>query len=599
MAIVNRADLDFMLYDWLGAESLCDLPRFADQSRADYDAFLDLGEKLAEREFLPCHKAGDQQEPQLGADGSVALEPGTRAAVRTYLENGLQLATVDEAHGGMQFPMLIASGVMANLMGANIAASGFAMLSIANARVISDFGTPEQIALFATPQHEGETLGTMCLSEPDVGSSVGDITTRAVGDETDAIGARFRLSGRKMWISAAEQDATDNIVHLVLAKIANEDGSLPAGAKGISLFIVPKILPDALGVPGARNDLEVVGLNHKMGYRATPNCLLNFGEGKHMPLGEKGAIGYLLGAPGQGLAIMFQMMNEARINVGLGAAALAYRGYTLSRDYALERLQGRPLEDKKIPNQVPISRHPDVRRMVLGQKAIAEGALALCLYSAKLSDLTQGEQDEAARIKAQALLDILTPITKSWPSEQGLIANHMAIQIHGGYGYTRDFDVEQIYRDNRLNPIHEGTTGIQGIDLLGRKILFDRNGSLGVLLAEIRQTIAKAKGGSFEGYAGVLEVAVLQIETLVAGIDDAPKALAHGTAFLSAFGHMVLGWIWLDMAMAAQKAGAELAEGKALACAYFYAYEMPQIAGWLAPMEAGTTLLSDLNETLL
>jgi alkylation response protein AidB-like acyl-CoA dehydrogenase len=606
MSVLDRNDLDFLLFGWLKAEDLTSRARFDGQSRQDYTAFLDLGERLAEGPFLACYKSADRDEPRFSDNGEVVVQPDLADAVRRYLAAGLQLASVEEEHGGMQFPVLVSTAMTAMIMAANVAASGFLMLSAANARLIRDHGTPRQIELFATPQHDGAALGTMCLSEPDTGSSLGDITTRAIPDSVDTDGAdtageRYRLFGRKMWISAADHDVTGDITHLVLAKIANPDGTLPAGSKGISLFIVPKILPE--GRECQRNDVAVIGLNHKMGYRGTPNCAVNFGEGRHQPGGRPGAVGYLLGAPGQGLAIMFQMMNEARINVGLSGAALAYRGYLLSRDYARQRLQGRPLTDKKALRPVPIIRHPDIRRMVLAQKAIAEGALALCLYSAGLVDVIATAPEQAERERAQRLLDILTPVTKSWPSEQGPIANSLAIQVHGGYGYTRDFDVEQLYRDNRLNPIHEGTTGIQALDLLGRKILSDGGSNFEVLLNAIRDTETRAAHSpSLTPMADRLATARQWIEAAVnravAG-NDVPDALAHATAFLSAFGHLVVGWLWLDMTEAAHRLDAPQAEAKLWTCRYFYDVEVPLIPGLLAPMTSGSAVTVEIPEHLL
>jgi hypothetical protein len=336
-----------------------------------------------------------------------------------------------------------------------------------------------------------------------------------------------------------------------------------------------------------------------MGYRGIPNCLLNFGEG-----GE-GALGWLVGRAGDGMRIMFQMMNEARINVGLGAAALAYRGYLVSRAYAAERRQGRPLDRKGEGAPVPILAHPDVRRMVLAQKAIAEGALALCLYSAKLVDVSENAQDEAERTRAKALLDLLTPVTKSWPSEMGLLANHLAIQIHGGYGYTRDFDVEQIYRDNRLNPIHEGTTGIQALDLLGRKMLFDGLRSFEIFLDALRETAAgAAKIGGLATFAATLADQASRVEALVrreAQSGDPVRALGNATPFLYAFGHLVVGWLWLDMARTAARSGGDetVRNGKRVACRYFYEYEMPMIDAWLAPLHARSELTALVDESLI
>ncbi|WP_075222326.1 acyl-CoA dehydrogenase [Acuticoccus yangtzensis] len=593
--MIARRTLSFWLYDWLKAGDLAALPRFEGQTREDWDAVLDLAAKIAVNDFLPCNKIADRDEPVLTQDGEVHVQPDLAAAMRVWLGSGLQLAAVDAAHGGMQLPGVVATAALAEFMAANVSASAFMMLSIANARVISAFGTAGQVARFAAPQHEGTSLGTMCLSEPDVGSSLGDITTRAVPDGEDgggdATGARYRLFGRKMWISGGGHDVTDQNIHLVLAKIAEPDGSLPAGTRGISLFVVPKLLED-----GTANDVTVAGLNHKMGYRGIPNCLLNFGEGvAARPGGEAGAVGWLIGAPGEGLSIMFQMMNEARIAVGLGAAACAYRGYRLSAGYAAERVQGRPLDDRKAPRPVPIVRHADVKRMLLAQKAIGEGALALCLYASHLSDIVAASPDEEARAAAQAQLDLLTPIVKSWPSEQGLVANHFAIQIHGGYGYTRDFDVEQLYRDNRLNPIHEGTTGIQGIDLLGRKVLGDGGSAFRALAEAIEATAARAgKDAALATMGTDLSAALLAVSDTVGlaiARDDRPAVLAHGDAFLSAMGHLVVAWLWLDMALTARASADEaLAEAAEWTCRYFFDTELPRVGGMLVPLRIGSSV---------
>jgi hypothetical protein len=393
-----------------------------------------------------------------------------------------------------------------------------------------------------------------------------------VADGEDGLGARYRLSGNKMWISGGDQDISENIVHLVLAKIPLDDGALPEGTRGLSLFIVPKSLPD-----GRRNDISVAGLNHKMGYRGTANCLLNFGEGE-------GAIGWRIGEPGRGLQQMFLMMNEARIGVGLGAAALGYRGYRHALAYAQERLQGqRPGH----AGSVAIIEHPDVRHMLLAQKAYAEGALALCLYCAKLVD--QHDDPDAA-----ALLGLLTPVAKTWPSEYGLAANELAIQVHGGYGYTRDFDVEQLYRDNRLNPIHEGTTGIQGLDLLGRKILRADGVGLAVLERRLLDTCARAHGtAELAPAAASLTAAWADVKQTIAAVQALPDAtqMDNATAFLRAFGHVVTAWLWLDQALVAAVAGSEpFHAGKVIACRYFFEFELPKTGHWLTTAASASGL---------
>lgn len=586
--VINRRDLDFLLHDWLRIDELFGRPRFADHGPETISAVLDLAQQMAEAEFAPHLRACDAQEPKFDADGRVTVLPDVARAVRLVAEKGLFSSVFDAEHGGMQLPHLAHFAAMGVLMSGNLSTASFMLLTVGNARLIANYGSPKQVETFALSSIAGQTMGTMCLSEPDAGSSLGDIRTRAVAEGEDEYGRRFRISGAKMWISAADHDVTDNIVHLVLAKTPDAEGRLPEGTKGISLFIAPKILPD-----GARNDITVAGLNHKLGYRGIPNCAVNFGEGRFTPGGAPGAIGWLVGEIGQGLPQMFMMMNEARISVGLGAAMLAYRGYLLSLLYATERKQGR-LPGVRGGAPTPIVQHADVKRMLLAQKAYAEGALALVLYSGRLLDDELTQTSEAARAAAGALLALLTPVTKTWPSEMAQASLDLAIQIHGGAGYTRDFLVEQLYRDNRLNPIHEGTTGIQAIDLVGRKLRRDKAQSYAALLEKVRETIAAARGhGALARDAQAVEAAWAEISAAIdvlVGEPDEATALANATPFLFAFGHAVLGWLWLDMARlsaAAIESGAadrSFHEGKLRACRYFTDFELPKIAAWLAPV---------------
>jgi alkylation response protein AidB-like acyl-CoA dehydrogenase len=442
----------------------------------------------------------------------------------------------------------------------------------------------------------GQSFGTMCLSEPQAGSSLADIRTRAVPSGN----GRYRLFGNKMWISGGEHDIVPNIAHLVLAKIPEPDGQLPAGVKGISLFIVPRRLIAGDGALGDFNDVALAGINHKMGSRGTVNCLLNFGEGKHRPDDEPGAIGELVGQPGLGLAYMFHMMNEARISVGLGAAALAYTGYLHALDYARNRRQGRQRGQRDLTSeQLPLVRHPDVRRMLLAQKAYASGALALCLYAARLSDDMHSHESAEGRREAELLLDLLTPVVKSWPSQWGPAANDLAIQVHGGYGYTREYNVEQFYRDNRLNPIHEGTFGIQALDLLGRKVGLEGGQGLAILAARIEQTCARTAGSvTLARKAAGLQNAwrrLAQVTDSLASLTDVEARLANAAPYLEAFGHVVVGWLWLDQAVvceaalaAAGTAELNFYQGKMAACDFFFGWELPKIHAWfsvLSPVE--------------
>ncbi|MDH4287619.1 MAG: acyl-CoA dehydrogenase, partial [Aquincola sp.] len=446
----------------------------------------------------------------------------------------------------------------------------------------------------------------MCLSEPQAGSSLSDIATRALPDgdefEADPLGPRYRLTGHKMWISAGEHEITENIVHLVLAKIPGPDGKLVPGTRGISLFIVPKRLVTADGaLTGERNAITLAGLNHKCGWRGTTNALLNLGEGRHSPGGRAGAVGYRVGREGEGLRYMFHMMNEARIGVGMAAAMLGMAGYEAALDYARSRPQGRPItgagKDASQP-QVAIIEHADVRRMLLAQKAYAEGALALQLYCARLVDEQHTGDGHAAREAAQ-LLELLTPIAKSWPSEWCLEGNSLAIQVHGGYGYTRDFPVEQYWRDQRLNMIHEGTHGIQALDLLGRKVVSDGGAGLKLLASRMNDTIERA--GHADDFAEKAHALAAALQSLGAATKAAwatgvpEEALANATPYLQAFGHAVLAWIWLDVALASRADDAP-SKGRRAAMRYFFAYELPKIGAWLAVVSTRDATCREMRE---
>ena len=454
--VLSRRDVGFLLYEWLDVGRLPERERYAAHDRQTFDAVLDLAEELACEVFAPINRLLDVDEPRIGADGRVVQPPELAAALRAYAASGLSASTFDVAYGGAQLPYVVKAAASVFLQGASIAAYAYPFLSEGNASLLVAHGTPEQIRTYAVPVIEGRWYGTMCLSEPHAGSSLADITTTAVVQDDGS----YRVTGSKMWISGGDHELSENIVHLVLAKTPGA----PAGTKGISLFVVPRFLVRDDGGLGERNDVALVGLNHKLGYRGTTNTLLSFGEGAWNPGGRPGAVGYLVGAEGQGLQCMFHMMNEARIGVGSGAVALGYTGYLHALDYATTRTQGRRL-GRRDPTSPPVAivEHPDVRRMLLAQKAYVEGGLALTLFCARLVDETGGTEE------AEALLRLLTPVAKSWPSTWCLKANDLAIQVHGGYGYTRDFPVEQFYRDNRLNPIHEGTHGIHASTCSGAR----------------------------------------------------------------------------------------------------------------------------------
>ena len=607
-----RRTLDFLLHDWLAVESLRQRPRFADHSRETFASVMDTCERLARDKFAPFNRLADTEEPWFDGD-KVHLPQASHDAAKAYAESGMLAAAQDYEIGGMQLPCVVEMAANSFFSKAGIGIGGGGMLTSGNANLLMVHGTPLQQTVFAQQEFAGRFAGTMCLSEPQAGSSLSDVATRATPDgadfESDPLGARYRLRGNKMWISNGEHELTENIIHLVLAKIPGPDGKLIPGTKGISLFIVPKKLVGVDGeLSGERNDVALAGLNHKLGYRGIPNTLLNFGEGKFPVRGSPGAIGYLVGKPHEGLRSMFHMMNEARIAVGLGATMLGYAGYEASLDYAKNRPQGRASgiggKDASKP-QIPIIQHADVKRMLLAQKSYCEGALALELYCARLVDeLHTG--DDGARARAHLLLEVLTPIAKSWPSEWCLEANSLAIQVLGGYGYTRDFPVEQYWRDNRLNMIHEGTHGIQALDLLGRKVVMQEGAGLALLARTMGSTIARARAvAALAEHARALTGAVEHLERATRdawSTGNPEEALANATPYLQAFGHTVLAWIWLDVALCARRqldAGegdTAVSQGALAACAYFFRYELPRIGAWLHVVETRDDTCRSMDE---
>ena len=604
-----RSTVDFLLYQWLAIDSLSQRERFADHSRETFDAVLDTCERIAREKYAPFNRAVDVEEPRFDGE-KVILPQATHAAQKAYAESGMLSAAQDYEMGGMQLPYTIEAAADAFFACASVSI-GSGMLTTGNANLLMVHGTPLQKEVFSKNEFAGRWSGTMCLSEPQAGSSLSDVATRAVPDgagfDADPLGPRYRLTGNKMWISAGEHELTENIIHLVLAKIPDADGKLVPGTRGISLFIVPKKMVSPAGeLTGERNDVALAGLNHKLGWRGTVNTLLNFGEGKYLVGGQAGAVGYLVGRPGEGLRCMFHMMNEARIGVGIAATMLGMAGYYASLDYARNRPQGRTMgsagKDPSQP-QVRIIEHADIKRMLLAQKAYSEGALALALYCARLVD-EQHTGSTLAADEARLLLEVLTPIAKSWPSEWCLEANSLAIQIHGGYGYTRDFPVEQYWRDNRLNMIHEGTHGIQAMDLLGRKVLMENGRGLQLLGERMSATQRRAAAlPGFAEHAKALGQALQDVgrATRQAWATGNPTdALANAVPYMQAFGHTVLAWIWLDVACAAatRDAGASATDsaGKIAATRYFYHYELPKIGAWLAVVASRDRTCADMAE---
>lgn len=590
--ILSRADLDFFLYEWLDVESLPQRERYSEHSRKTFDDFLDLSERLATREFATHNSLGDRNEPTFDGQ-SVRIIPEVKRALDAFNAAGLVSAGMDEELGGVQLPKTVERACHMWFQAANTATSGYSMLTIGAANLLAAHASPELAETFLPGLLDGRSFGIMCLSEPDVGSSLGDVATHAVLQEDGS----HRVFGTKMWISGGDHELSENIVGLVLARYQGG----PAGVRGLSLYVVPKFLVNADGSIGERNAVALVGVNHKMGYRGTVNTILEFGGDSRTPMGAPGAIGYLVGEEGNGLAYMFHLMNEARISVGAGAAALGVTSYLHALDYARNRTQGRLAGAGSSSPMVPIIRHPDVRRMLLASKAYTEGALALVLYGARLLDDQLTAPTEEERTVAGTLLDVLTPAIKSWPAQWCLVANDHAIQVHGGYGYTREFPVEQFYRDNRLNQIHEGTHGIQGKDLLGRKVVMNDGEGLRLLLERIERSTDAARATHPE-WAAALERLCVRLNAVthaLHAIGDPETALANATVYLEATGHIVVAWLWLDIVTAITGRTGPLYDGKRLAAGYFFEYEVPRISPMLDLLESCSTTLVDLDDSLM
>jgi len=589
--LIRRQEIDFLLKECEGLDDLLQHPHFRDHDWDTVGGLLDTAYAIAEQEFEPYAAKADNEEPRF-EDGKVRLIPETSTALRAYCEAGFLAAAFGEQDGGLQFPWSVTQAAQAVFASANVGFQAYGMLTIGAANLVRAFGSEGIKARFLPGMLEGRFFGTMCLSETQAGSSLADLTTSA---EASAQGT-YRIRGTKMWISGGDHSLSENIVHMVLARIPGG----PPGVKGISLFLVPRNRVDEQGRSGEFNNVVLVGLNHKMGWRGTVNTVLNFGESGPCE-------GFLVGEPNKGLMYMFQMMNEARISVGMSASALGYVGYMHSLEYARNRPQGRPL-DSKDPAQapVPIIQHPDIARLLLAQKAYSEGGLALSMHCARLVDeLAVTESAESAK-QLELLLGILTPIAKSWPSEFCLEANKHAIQVLGGYGYTRDYPVERLYRDNRLNPIHEGTHGIQGLDLLGRKVMQEEGAAFKLLMTTLSKACesgagdprladhVQALGQAMQAVARTTEILG---KALLAG--QARQALANASLYLDTLGHLVMAWIWLRQATIAGRrldsVGGESAgyyRGKLAACDFFFRYEVPKIA-------TQCQLLSSLDETFL
>jgi len=591
---ISEKNLRFLLYDVFDVTSILNYPYYEEHSKETFDMILETALKIGRDVLKPYFEEMDKNPPEL-VDGVVKVHP----AVKTFLdqcgEGGWISATAPEDMGGLQLPVMV--GLLPTFIfgAANYSASVYTHLTYGAAHLIQAFGSEELIETYLPSMFAGKWQGTMALTEPQAGTSLADVTTSA--EPTDQ--GYYKIRGQKIFISASDHNCVENIVHLLLAKIKGA----PPGVKGISLFVTPKLRTGENGdlIP---NDVNVSGIYHKLGYRGSPICQLSFGE-------KDDCRGYLVGEPHKGLFYMFQMMNEERLNVGIGAAAIASAAYYAALEYAKERPQGRKLtaKDPNLP-QIPIIEHADVKRMLLFQRAIVEGSLSLLFQCSKYADLEIVETGEE-KGKYGLLLDLLTPVAKTYPAEMGILSVSQALQCLGGYGYCDEFPLEQYYRDMRIHPIHEGTTGIHGITLLGRNVTMKNGKAFQLYLQEVRDAILMAEDHSeLNFYATELKKALETLQEVTSHLIGIAKKgnqelfLADATLYLELFGIISIAWQWLLQAISIHKAlRNELSEsdnnfyqGKKCAFKYFFSYELPKIGGLAQRLLNSDGLTVEMNK---
>jgi alkylation response protein AidB-like acyl-CoA dehydrogenase len=573
--LIPDREVAFLLDEVLDVSALCALPAFADHSRETFEMFLRSCRELAREVLEPSYRPMDEQAPQF-VNGRVKIHPAMHEIWPRLVELGVLTATRAPEDGGARLPGAVAMLGNAYLMAGNLSAVSYAGLTHGAAHLIETFGDERLKRDYMDKMFAGEWTGTMALTEPQAGSSLADVQTRA----KPTAGGHHLISGSKVFITGGDQDLTENIVHLVLARI---DGAA-TGTKGVSLFCVPRLRLEASKL--VDNDVATAGAFHKMGWRAIPSCALSFGE-------RGDCHGWLVGQAGRGLNHMFQMMNEARLGVGAHAMATASVAYQESLEYAKVRPQGRKGKDASTP-QVPIIEHADVRRMLLRQKAIVEGALSLLVSAARYHDLAK----HAGDANAQLLLDLLTPVAKTFASEYGFESNALSVQIHGGYGYTSEYRPEAWLRDQKLNTIHEGTTGIQSMDLLGRKVMMNGGAALLAFNGAVQATLARAANAGVDAHwSGAMSEALTAVNELTAQLGglgskgDVEGMLLHSADYMQLFSIVVIAWQWLEHAAAAKESRKPASEafyaGKLAAAQYWIATELPRVHQLAALCKSG------------
>jgi 3-(methylthio)propanoyl-CoA dehydrogenase len=582
------ADMRFALDELAGLSEIARLPG-CEQASADLvDAVLEEAAKLARDVLAPLNDVGDRERARL-ENGVVRTPPGFKEAYRRYAEGGWNALPFEPAHGGQGLPVALSTAILEMWNSANMGFALCPLLNIGAVELLQAHGSAAQKETYLAKMVSGEWTGTMNLTEPQAGSDVGALRTRAVRE-----GDHYRIAGQKIFITYGDHDFTENIVHMVLARLPDA----PPGTKGISLFLVPKFLVDPDGRIGDRNDIRTVSLEHKLGIHASPTCVLAFGD-------NGGAIGWLVGEENRGIECMFTMMNSARLNVGLQGVAIAERAYQQARDFARQRIQGRPIGAK---TTLPIVHHPDVRRMLIGMKAQIEAMRGLAYVAAGTIDRARHESDAARREAAQRRVDLLIPVVKAWSTDLGVEIASTGVQVHGGMGYIEETGAVQHLRDSRINPIYEGTNGIQANDLVGRKLMRDKGAAARELIAEMRlldRFLAAQRATAFATIRAQLAPAIDALEAATAWLvenwdSDPARTIAGAVPYLKLFGTVAGGSIMARAALAAQRR-LDRGEGERgfneakLATAAFYAEQyLPGAAGLVPAVRGGATIM-DFN----
>jgi alkylation response protein AidB-like acyl-CoA dehydrogenase len=593
---VSNRNIKFLLYEVFEAPFFTKYPFYQGYDQQTFDMILETAMKLAKGLLWPNFLEMDRKPPELVGE-HIKAHPSLKTIMKAYGEGGWIGATVHEERGGQQMPHLIADSCLFLFAAANYSASALALLSTGAAHLIELFGTQYLLDNYLPKLLGGQWQGTMAMTEPEAGSSLADLSTRAEPIDNGT----YKIVGQKCFISAGDHDGVDNVVHMLLARIKGA----PPGVKGISLFLVPQKRVNEDGSL-TWNDVTTSGIFHKLGYRGNPLTQLNFGE-------KNDCRGYLIGEPHQGLSYMFQMMNEERIGVGIGATGGATAAYYAALEYARERRQGRkPTEKDPTKPQVLIIEHADVKRLLLFQRAVIEGSLSLLLQCSQYVDF-QAVADGEEKEKVSLLLDLLTPIAKTYPSEMGILSISAGLQCFGGSGFCDDYPLELYYRDARIHPIHEGTTGIHGIDLLGRKVIRQNGKAFQLFLVEVEKVIGEARKYQgleiyAQGLSGALEKLKSVTEHLVGSVKGkGPEHfLADATLYLELFSIIAIAWQWLLQAIVISKAlEKDLSEkekafyqGKLYPFRYFFGYELPKIEGLLSRLWNNDGLTVEVTEEL-